>query len=110
MHNKKTAESLRRRFGIRTCPPLLLSLRLYTPGRRESKENQGCILTIPSHSFTHPLLKNSSDFQQKTTKNQQNQPHFQSKTLTVKNKNINFQNFLSPFFIMAYEHQAKKNS
>jgi hypothetical protein len=35
---------------------------------------------------------------------------FRSKTLTVKNKNINFQNFLSPLIKRTYEHKAKKNS
>jgi len=40
-------------------------------------------LTIPIHLFTHPHLEKS--------------PIFQSKTLTVKNKNKIFQKFLSPF-------------
>jgi hypothetical protein len=37
-------------------------------------------------------------------------PNFQSKTLTVKNKNKIFPKFLSPSIIRTYEHQAKKNS
>ena len=36
--------------------------------------------------------------------------NFQSKTLTAKNKNINFQKFLSPFIKKSYEQQAQKNS
>ena len=35
---------------------------------------------------------------------------FQSKTLTVKNKNLKFSNFLSPFLIETYERHAIKYS
>ena len=34
--------------------------------------------------------------------------NFQSKTLTLKNKNLNFQNFLSPFSISSYKNPASK--
>jgi hypothetical protein len=36
--------------------------------------------------------------------------YFQSKTLTLKNKNLNFQNFLSPSIITIYGPRAPKNA
>jgi hypothetical protein len=39
-----------------------------------------------------------------------NSPIFQSKTLTLKNKNKIFPKLLSPFYIKRYEHSAKNNN
>jgi hypothetical protein len=51
--------------------------------------------------YIHPLFTNS---------HLEKSPIFQSKTLTLKNKNLNFQNFLSPFQITTYGPHAPKNT
>ena len=55
--------------------------------------------TLSSHRLLNPMLKNIPEIHEI-------RGQFQSKTLTPKNKILNFQNFLSPSIITTYKHNG----